>query len=346
MAAAPIAFVDDERFDEHRSADPHPERPERLFAARAALSRALPSDQRLRIEAHRAGDEEVLRVHTSSYVEGLREILRSGSGWGHIDADTFYSAGSEEAAWRAAGGAVDLVRALFDGRAQRGIALLRPPGHHACPSRAMGFCLLNNIAIAAADALARGADRIAIVDWDVHHGNGTQDAFYDDDRVLFVSVHQSPLYPGTGTIEEQGKGRGVGYTINVPMPPGSGPEAFGEAFREIVLPVLNAFEADAVLVSTGLDGHLADPLAHLTLDARTYGAMTSALVQHVEDRGHGRLALFLEGGYDLDAIEASFCAMLEALRGKHTELPSRPLKPGVERALTAAKHAAASHWDL
>ncbi|UCH28921.1 MAG: histone deacetylase [Myxococcales bacterium] len=318
MAELPIAVVDDERFDGHRSMEMHPERPERLVAARAGLKRAAAPGELVRVAARPVNDEEVLRVHSETYLRGLRDALRAG--WGHIDADTFFCPQTEEAAWLAAGGAVELCRAVVDGPVRRGIALLRPPGHHACPSRAMGFCLLNNIAIAAADALARGLSRVAIVDFDVHHGNGTQDIFYEDARVLFVSLHQSPLYPGTGRVEERGARGGEGYTVNAPMPPGSGPEAYGAAFRELVLPALRSFDAELVLVSSGLDGHRRDPLAQLELDANCFGAMTTALADHVDEAGHGRLALFLEGGYDLHAIEESVHAMVMALGGERYEL--------------------------
>jgi acetoin utilization deacetylase AcuC-like enzyme len=335
MAGLPIAVVDDERFDGHRSMEPHPERPERLVAARAGLKRAVAAEQWARVAARPVSDEEVLRVHSESYLRLLRDAL--GAGWGHIDADTFFCPETEEAAWLAAGGAVELCRAVVEGPARRGLALLRPPGHHACASRAMGFCLLNNIAIAAADALAQGLSRVAIVDWDVHHGNGTQDIFYDDARVLFISLHQSPLYPGTGRVEERGARGGDGYTVNVPMPPGSGPNAYGAAFREVVLPVLESFDAELVLVSSGLDGHRRDPLAQLELDAECFGAMTSALVEHVDEAGHGRLALFLEGGYDLEAIEESVHAMAAALRGERYGLAEGALSAGEARSLGRAK---------
>lgn len=330
-----IALVDDERFDGHRAMEMHPERPERLLAARAGLKRAVATDELVRLAARPASDEEVLRVHSESYLRGLRDALSAA--WGHLDADTFFSPASEEAAWLAAGGAVELCRAVVAGPVQRGLALLRPPGHHAVASRAMGFCLLNNIAIAAADALARGLSRVAIVDWDVHHGNGTQDIFYDDARVLFVSLHQSPLYPGTGRVEERGAGAGKGTTVNVPMPPGSGPAAYGAAFRELVLPVLRAFDGELVLVSSGFDAHRRDPLAQLELDADCFGAMTTALLEHVEEAGHGRLALFLEGGYDLTAVEESICAVAKALEEERYELADGELRAAEARALEAAK---------
>ena len=203
----------------------------------------------------------------------------------------------------------------------------------------MGVCIWSNIAIAAADALAHGAKRVAIVDWDVHHGNGTQDIFYDEKRVLFVSLHQSPLYPGTGAPEEIGGPSARGTNVNIAMPPGTGPAAYGEAFRTIVLPLLEAFEADLVLVSSGLDAHLKDPLAQLELDAACFGAMTTAVARHVDRLGHRRVGLFLEGGYDLEAIEASVAVMLKALRGEEVELPTGPLRPSEQRALERTKEA-------
>jgi acetoin utilization deacetylase AcuC-like enzyme len=344
MHALPIAVVDDSRFDQHRSAELHPERPERLVAARAGLERALRGAERLSVPARLVTEGEARRVHSPQYLASLQRVLRTG--WGHLDADTYFCPATEQAAWLAAGGAVELCRKVLEGAAPRGIALLRPPGHHACAARAMGFCFLNNVAIAAADALAQGAERVAIVDWDVHHGNGTQEIFYEDKRVLYVSLHQSPLYPGTGSPEEVGGAGAQGYNINVPMPPGTGSHAYGEAFRAIVLPVLNAFRADLVLVSAGLDAHRRDPLAQLELDETCFAAMTTALARHVEELGHGRLALFLEGGYDLPAIEGSIAAMVEALRGRPIDLPTGPLRPAEERALLRATHAAKGHWAI
>jgi len=337
MHALPIAVVDDRRFDQHRSEEQHPERPERLIAARAGLESTLLPAEQVEVLVRAMSEEEGERVHSSEYLARLQRTLRTG--WGHIDADTYFCPETEEAAWLAAGGAVELCRTLLRGPARRGIALLRPPGHHACPSKAMGFCLLNNIAIAAADALAQGAKRVAIVDWDVHHGNGTQDIFYQEKRVLFVSLHQSPLYPGTGAPEEVGAPGAEGTNVNIAMPPRTGPAAYGEAFRTIVLPTLDAFEADLVLVSAGLDAHVKDPLAQLELDADCFGAMTTALARHVDRLGHGRLGVFLEGGYDLEAIEDSVSAMLKALAGQELELPTGPLRPVEQQALLRTKDA-------
>ena len=331
MPTSPIAVVDDRRFDEHRSQQPHPERPERLIAARAALERTLPPEDRVDVNVRAVTDQEALRVHSHDYLVYLEHVLRRGSGY--IDADTYFCEATEEAARLAAGGSVELSRMMLDGKALRGIALLRPPGHHATSSQAMGFCLLNNVAIAAADALAHGAKRVAIVDWDVHHGNGTQDIFYEDDRTLYVSLHESPLYPGTGAPREVG-GRGAeGRNINIAMPSGTRPAAYGEAFRTIVLPALEAFDPDLVLVSAGFDAHYRDPLAGLELDARCFGAMTTALADLADRLGHGRLGLFLEGGYDLDAIEDCVAAVLRALGGERFEFVTDSLRPAEQRAL-------------
>lgn len=342
MHALPIAVVDDHRFDRHRSAEQHPERPERLIAARAGLKRALPHAEQVNVPVRAVSQDEARRVHSPEYLAHLQRVLRTG--WGHIDADTYFCPETEEAAWLAAGGAVELCRKVFQGPPRRGIALLRPPGHHACPSQAMGFCFLNNVAIAAADALAQGAKRVAIVDWDVHHGNGTQKMFYQDKRVLYVSLHQAPFYPGTGTPEEVGASGAEGYNVNIAIPPQAGPNAYAEAFQTIVLPILNAFEADIVLVSAGLDGHVSDPLAELELDTACFGAMTTALARHVDGLGHGRLALFLEGGYDLEAIENSVAAMVKALRGEQYELPVGPLRPVEQHALLRTMRAVEDYW--
>jgi acetoin utilization deacetylase AcuC-like enzyme len=232
---------------------------------------------------------------------------------------------------------VALVEALMTSETRRGIALVRPPGHHARPGRPMGFCLLNNVAIAAAAALAQGAQRVAIVDWDVHHGNGTQEMFYDDPRVLFISLHQWPCYPGTGAAQETGRGAGQGTTLNIPLPAGADPAVFGAAFRRLVLPALQAFRADLVLVSAGFDAHERDPLANLNLDAATYGAMTSALVDHVEGLGHGRLGLGARGGLRPAGARRQRGAVTRALGGSGVALPEGRIGPEFERALARAE---------
>jgi acetoin utilization deacetylase AcuC-like enzyme len=340
-----IAIIDDERFDAHRDLrGGHPESPERLLAARAGLYANLPEALRLAVAARAASDEELTRVHQAGYVRALRERLARGAG--QLDPDTFFSDGSAEAAWFAAGGAAELATRLMRGDAKRGVALLRPPGHHAEAGNAMGFCMLNNVAIAAHAALAAGAQRVAIIDWDVHHGNGTQHAFYDDARVLFISLHQYPFYPGTGSPRELGRGAGLGYTANVALPAQQGPETYAHAFDRVVLPLLERFGADLVLVSAGFDAHERDPLAQMALDSTSYQAMASALIAHADAAGHGRIAFLLEGGYDLRALEQSVGLVARALAGETAEF-SRDMPQGAGRdAIEQTRAGLNTVWNL
>src|SRR3954469_7795463 len=226
-----LALVDDPLFCEHVAPAGHPERPERLHAARAAIAHAELDLRRVDLATREATDSELARVHAQQYLHTLGQVAGHS---GYLDEDTFYSAASVAAARAAAGAALVITDALIDDRAHFGLALVRPPGHHARPSGAMGFCLLNNVAIAAAHARARGVERVAIVDFDVHHGNGTQEAFYADPSVLYVSLHQSPLYPGTGAATENGTADGRGYTINVPLSAGAGDDVYAAAMERIV----------------------------------------------------------------------------------------------------------------
>jgi acetoin utilization deacetylase AcuC-like enzyme len=210
----------------------------------------------------------------------------------------------------------------------------------------MGFCLLNNVAVAAASALAHGAERVAIVDWDVHHGNGTQNAFYRDPRVLFVSLHQYPFYPGTGAPSEIGEGTGLGYTVNLALPAQQGSETYAYAFRRVLLPVLEQFRADLVLVSAGFDAHVRDPLGGMALPTDAYRAMASALLGHVEALGHGRLACVLEGGYDLSALEQSVAGVAGAMLGKRLDLDEGAPSPAGREAVERTARALASHWKI
>jgi acetoin utilization deacetylase AcuC-like enzyme len=306
-----LAVADDPLFLEHHSKNPHPERPERLEAAREGLARALGArTEALQLELADATEDQLTRVHTARYLEDLGQ--RAGQ-WGHLDADTYHAPLSVAAARRAAGGALAVVDALVDARADGGLALLRPPGHHARPDAAMGFCLVNNIAVAAAHARARGLQRVAIVDFDVHHGNGTQEMFYADPNVLFVSLHQYPFYPGSGAASEVGSGDGTGYTVNVPLSSGASDAAYHAAFERLVLPIVEQYAPDMLLVSAGFDAHARDPLASMQLSSSTYGYMLSALRGALPERARGRIGLFLEGGYDLRALRESLEAAVAGL---------------------------------
>jgi acetoin utilization deacetylase AcuC-like enzyme len=339
-----LQVLDDPRFDAHTAHGYHPERAERLAAARSGLASAIPAARRRALEPTLATAEELGRVHEPGYLRRLTVELRSGRG--QLDADTFFSEGTHTAAWLAAGGTARMARELLRDRGGRGLALVRPPGHHATPSDAKGFCLLNNVAIGAATALASGARRVAIVDWDVHHGNGTQDVFERDPRVLFVSLHQSDLYPHySGKPTEVGVGAGAGHTVNVALPAGSGPEVYGEAFRKLVLPLLDHFEADLTLVSAGFDAHARDPLASMELDSPSFGALASALVAQAERAGHGRVAFVLEGGYDLVALESSVAAVARAALGHRTALPEGAISAAAHVALARTEAAIAPHWQ-
>lgn len=332
-----LGVVDDLRFDRHDAAGPHPERPERLEAARAGLDHAIPRSARVSIPTRPAAPDELGAVHHSDYLATLERTL---VGRGRLDEDTYFGPGTREAAWHAAGGAIALAEALMRGPLRRGVALVRPPGHHAVPSHAMGFCLLNNVAVAARAAQRAGARRVAIVDWDVHHGNGTQEAFEDDPDVLFVSLHQWPLYPGTGRALDVGRGAGAGRTCNLALPSGSGDEVYGEAFRRVVLPLLRAHAPDVILVSAGFDAHARDPLAGMELHEAAYAAMATALVREAEALGHGRVGFLLEGGYDLVALEASVAMTALAARGQLApDLPRGSIPAAAKAAIDDTQRA-------
>jgi acetoin utilization deacetylase AcuC-like enzyme len=284
----------------------HPEHPGRLTAIEAELARRGLTARTVPIPARPATRAELERVHRPVYLDALEVTLHDRQrGW--LDPDTYYAPGTHLAALLAAGAATDAALAVLDGKVDSAFALVRPPGHHATADRAMGFCLINNVAVAAAAARARG-QRVAIFDWDVHHGNGTESIFYEDGDVLYASMHEWPQYPGTGARIDVGRGDGVGATINVPLPAGtSGAEYLG-LFRGLVRPALERFAPDLMLVSAGFDAHREDPLGGLALDDDTYRALTLELLAV-----QPRLALVLEGGYHLPALARSAALVVETL---------------------------------
>jgi acetoin utilization deacetylase AcuC-like enzyme len=305
-------LLSDPRFFAHRSRGYHPERPERLDAARAAVERARNANglSFAPVAPRAATATEIGRVHDEGFLKFL-EGLRGEEGY--IDADTYVGPESVEIAEIAAGGCVAMIDGILEGPVKRGVALVRPPGHHARPRHAMGFCLLNNVAIAAAHARSRGVSRVAVIDWDVHHGNGTQEMFYRDPNVLYVSTHQFPFYPGTGAVLETGEGEGKGYTVNVPLTAGGGDAVYRGAFERVILPALEQYKPDLVLVSAGFDASARDPLAEMTLSADAFGWMGRELRKIADKTAEGRIALVLEGGYDLVALEAGLLAAIQGI---------------------------------
>jgi acetoin utilization deacetylase AcuC-like enzyme len=286
----------------------HPESPARLEAVLAAL--AEPAFAKLvRREAPKASLEQIALVHPGAFAKRLLAAVPK-QGHAAIDADTVLSPGSGEAALRAAGACIAAVDAVMKGDAQNAFCAVRPPGHHAEPQHAMGFCLFNNVAIAAVHARrAHKIERVAVVDFDVHHGNGTQAAFEQDGTLLYASTHQMPLYPGTGAASE----RGVGNIVNAPLRPMSGSEEFRKAFSTIILPALDAFRPEFVIISAGFDAHRDDPLAQLMLVEADYAWSTERLVEIAKKHAQGRIVSSLEGGYDLDALAESAAAHVAAL---------------------------------
>lgn len=306
-----VAYVLDDVFAEHRPPSAHPERPERIEAVRDALKGAGLEQRGIRLPTRRATDDEIGRVHTRGYLTELEQTVPDASGW--LDSDTYFSPGSWPATLAAAGAAVDVTLGLLDGRFDRGLALVRPPGHHAEADRAMGFCLVNNIAVAAASARAAGAARVAILDWDVHHGNGTQHMFEADPSVMYLSCHQYPFYPGTGAATETGIGAGRGTTVNVGLPAGCGDAEYGAVFDRVMIPAIRQFAPEIILISAGFDAHLADPLAAMKLTRDGYRGMARRMVALADEVAGGRLACVLEGGYDLGGLSTGVLEVLDAM---------------------------------
>ena len=317
----------------------HPERPARIVALEAAMDRHDWFGCE-RVEAPEASQDALLAVHPAHHVRYVNEL--SASGGGHIDMDTVAVEATYAAALRAAGGAVALVDALLSGEAASGFSALRPPGHHAEPDRAMGFCFFGNAAIAARHAVsAHGVERVLILDWDVHHGNGTNEIFRADPSVLFVSIHESPLYPGTGPASDLGSGAGEGFTVNLPVPGGSGDETFCSLVDHVVLPLIAGWEPQLVLVSAGFDAHSLDPLATCRVSERGYAAMTASLRRACGELGVP-LGLLLEGGYSLEALTESVAALMPVLVADSP--PPAPGAPALHPLADAAARRLAPWW--
>jgi len=310
-----LILVHSERFAEHQTPPGHPERPERAEVMDVIAARWRGRGTEI-VAPRAATHEQLARVHDPDYLVRIAETAGRAVA---LDPDTYTSPESYEIALLAAGASVDAVERVLGGSHRAAMAFVRPPGHHAESNRAMGFCLYNNVAVAAAHARALGASRVAIVDYDVHHGNGTQHIFENDSSVLYISTHQYPYYPGTGAADEIGVGRGAGFTLNLPLEAGAIDDDYQLVFSTIVVPVLLQFEPDLVLVSAGFDAHERDPLGGMRLSTSAFSAMTADLRRVAEECCRGRLVAVTEGGYDLQALAASIDGVVDVLNAPSAE---------------------------
>lgn len=317
-----LIVVTSSRFADHITPPGHPERVERAETMDVAAA-AWRQNGGTVVEPRAAEDADLVRIHDAEYIASI------GAHRGRaaiLDADTFMSPESDDVARLAAGAALTAVDHVLDGPAgTRAFALVRPPGHHAERDRAMGFCLYNNVAIAAAWARHRGLQRVAVVDYDVHHGNGTQRTFYRDPTVLFISSHQFPFYPGSGAAGEVGAGPGAGFTINLPLTAGATDGDFAQAYQDVALPVLREFEPELILVSAGFDAHERDPLAGMRMTTDGYGGLTSLLLAAADETCDGRIVFMTEGGYDTRALRECIERVIAlASGGEDGKTPARP----------------------
>jgi len=310
-------FVYHERFLDHKTGIGHPERPERLRAIVSHLKEVKLASILDPISIRPAPEKWISRVHTPAHIRFVRETCLHG---GVLDqGDTPVSKDSYDVALLAAGGVIAAVEAVLNGSLQNAFCAVRPPGHHATRTASMGFCLFNNAAIGARFAqAAHGLNRVAIIDWDVHHGNGTQEIFYEDKSVFYISTHQYPFYPGTGSRTETGSGEGEGYTLNIPMSAGSGEKEYLDAFRGEILPALDRYRPELIIISAGFDAHRDDPLANINLSEESFSKLTSLLFESAGRNCNGKIVSVLEGGYHLAALAGSVEAHLRVLTEKHS----------------------------
>ncbi|MDQ3813616.1 MAG: histone deacetylase [Armatimonadota bacterium] len=315
----PTALIYDARYKQHQTGEGHPESPVRCDAIINALRRAGLEKQLLAMAPRAAVESEILGVHEAGYWRTVQRDIAAVKQSQRVDSlstgDTSVGPSSLEIALLAAGGVLSAVDAVIAARVANAFCLVRPPGHHATPSRGMGFCIFNNIAIAARYAQKKHKiGKVLIVDWEVHHGNGTQDTFYEDGSVFYFSTHQSPWYPGTGVADETGSGRGKGTTLNCPFPAGAGRKEILGAFQDKLVPAVRAFKPDLVLISSGFDSRLGDPLGRFELTDEDFADLTALMLDIAREHAQGRLISVLEGGYNLDGLGRAATSHLQALR--------------------------------
>jgi len=321
----------------------HPENKERLISTVSYLKKIGILERLDLIKPRRAQLNELQYIHHRDHIEKVRRCSEIKL---QLDPDTILSTKSYDVATLAAGGAITAVDAVLD-NVENSFALVRPPGHHATPVRSMGFCLFNNIAIAARHAQKKGLKRVLIVDWDVHHGNGTQEAFYDDPSVLYFSTHQYPHFPGTGWLDEVGKAEGMGYNINVPLPAGTNDAGFVAAFEEILLPAALEFSPDIVLISAGFDASLSDGLAGMKMSAEGFAVLASIVKSIAKESCAGKLAAVLEGGYNIMLLPESIASVLEVFMGKEPlRRDESTLATQVRNRLEEVKKVQSQFWHL
>jgi len=316
----PSAVVVDREFLRHEPGDFHPERPDRVRVL-LELAAELDKHQFQILPPNTATKSDLESCHDADYISLVQSTSQANQY--ALDGDTITCRDSYGISLLAIGGFLRILDSITAQESRNGFALVRPPGHHALKNRAMGFCLFNTMAIGARHLQrVQGAKRILIVDWDVHHGNGTQDAFYDDPSVLFVSTHQFPFYPGTGAIEETGIDKGEGYTVNIPLPAGCGNGEYLRAFDDIVVPAAQEFRPEWILVSAGFDAHRRDPLGGMEVDEQGFAGMADRLLGLADEQAAGRIAFLLEGGYDLSGLRDSVAAVLSRARRQNSKIPS------------------------
>jgi acetoin utilization deacetylase AcuC-like enzyme len=340
-----LVVIASERFADHQTPPGHPEAPERAEVM-DVIAEEWRKGRGEVVAPRQATREQLLRVHSAEHVRRMAETAGISVA---LDPDTYTSPDTYEIALLSAGAGIEIVERVLGDAQQRTLALVRPPGHHAERGRAMGFCLFNNIAIGAAHARAMGVGRVAIVDYDVHHGNATQHMFEADPTVLYVSLHQYPFYPGTGAADEIGLGAGAGFTVNAPLEVGATDEDYRIVFAELVTPILRQFDPDLILVSAGFDAHERDPLAGMRLTTAAFGAMTMEL-RHVADACcSGRIGAIVEGGYDLRALADSMRTVIDVLAGPASaaQWPRSEARSTRGRvAIDTARKALGSHWKI
>ncbi len=334
-------YVTHPRYTEHDFPG-HPEHAGRIRAVWQALDDSGLTQRMLKTEATSVDDDAVLAVHAPAYLELLKQVSAQDRTL-RLDADTYLGPGAYDVACLSAGGVLDAVKAVLGGTADNGLAAVRPPGHHAMPDHGMGFCLLGNIAIAARYAQRQfGLERILIVDYDVHHGNGTEAMFYDDPSVLFISTHQYPLYPGTGAVTDIGAGKGEDFTVNIPLPPGCGDANYARVFESIVWPAAERFQPQLMLVSAGFDAHWGDPLAQMRLTLDGYAHLTRELKRMADTLCGGKIVFVLEGGYSLEALSGGISNIARILLGEAPvdalgQAPGSQREPDIASLLTLLK---------